>query len=65
MCIRDRGEIYKWVERQDGESLEPTRKKSLKRLVSLPNKSGVGICNANDIEGQEPEMDTSLHSNDI
>ncbi|CUS23623.1 LAQU0S11e00496g1_1 [Lachancea quebecensis] len=55
------GDNYTWIERINNAAVQtPERKRSLKRLVSLPNKSGVGVCDANDIQGQEPEMDASM-----
>lgn len=51
------GDKYEWVERNASGVLTPTRKRSIKKLVNLPNKSGVGVCDANDIQGHEPEME--------
>ncbi|SCV05478.1 LANO_0H08372g1_1 [Lachancea nothofagi CBS 11611] len=57
------GDNYKWVERDGSRGTEPQRKRSVKRLVSLPNRSGVGVCDANEIRGQVPEIEASMDSN--
>ena len=46
-----RGDDYKWV-----HSSEPNRKPSKKRFVNLMSEGNVNIGQANDIEGQVPEM---------
>ena len=46
-----RGDDYKWV-----HSNEPNRKPSKKRFVNLMSEGNVNIGQANDIEGQVPEM---------
>ncbi|SCU86544.1 LAME_0D06612g1_1 [Lachancea meyersii CBS 8951] len=56
------GDNYKWVERDGQEMADLNRKRSTKRLVNLPNKSGVNVRDANEIEGHVPEMDVSLDS---
>ncbi|SCU88270.1 LADA_0E09186g1_1 [Lachancea dasiensis] len=57
------GDNYQWVERDGSRDALPNRKRSIKKLVNLPNKSGVGVWDANDIEGQVPEMEISMDSN--
>ncbi|CEP62110.1 Axl2p LALA0_S04e08042g [Lachancea lanzarotensis] len=57
------GDNYRWVERDEPGAEPPQRKRSVKRLVNLPNKSGVNVWDANDIQGHVPEMDMSMESN--
>ncbi|SCU94143.1 LAFA_0F20142g1_1 [Lachancea sp. 'fantastica'] len=57
------GDNYKWVERDESGTEAPHRKRSVKRLVNLPNRSGVNVWDANDIEGHVPELDISIESN--
>ncbi|SCU97390.1 LAMI_0F09912g1_1 [Lachancea mirantina] len=52
------GDKYEWVEKSGTKPSTPSRKRSLKKLVSLPNRSGVGVLDANDIQGEEPEIDS-------
>lgn len=51
------GNGYRWVDKQNiqAPAPPPVRKRSTKRLVNLPNKSGVNVGDADMIQGQEPE----------